>query len=375
MKGMTQMALMVLLAGSAIQAGSNAMKHYEIKSAKILYEIRGGGDVMGMVQTKVKGKKRLIFDQYGAKEIAEIVKVTQTTANGKSKVKKLHTLRYTNGTILYKADFEKKKIMRMQNTGMAVVSMFGGGKNMAAKGKAMMQKMGGKMIGHDKVLGYDCEVWDLMGVQQCIHRGVTLRIVSDIMGMKNSEVATKIAFDLPLDKEAFALPNFPLVNADGNPLNLDRSRLDAMDAEQNTKTAQETAEAGKAMAAGLKALAASGANLSSGRDLTPTQQQAVQKAMMATMGGEKSLFAREKQEILGELKKMPQAKACFRRANTVAEVNACEREFDSEDPEHHTHWSTKEKATLLKEMEVFEKAMPCIKTAQDFQALQQCMPQ
>jgi len=37
--------------------------------------------------------------------------------------------------------------------------------------KEMMKSMGGKKIGTDKVLVYTCEVWDMMGVNQCIYKG------------------------------------------------------------------------------------------------------------------------------------------------------------------------------------------------------------
>jgi len=325
-----------------------------------------------MMQTKTKGKKRLIFDHYGAKEITEVAKVTQTTAGGKSKVKKEHTMDYMNGGALYKVDFKPKRILRMKNPALGVGAFLGGGQSIEKAGKSMMKKMGGKMIGKDKVLGYGCEVWDVMGVQQCIYKGVVLRIVSNIMGLKNSEVATQIDFNPTLNSKSFKLPDFPIYDAQGN--NLDRSKLDAMDARQSAKDSKTANDAAKVMAAGIKALVASGANLNSGKDLTPEQERLMQKAVMHAMGGEKGILAKQKREILKDLKKIPQAKACFSQANSVTEANACEKKIDSEDPEHHTRWGRTEKAKLLKEIETFESAAPCIRAAQSFQALRKCMP-
>ena len=108
---MKQKIVCIALASSMmLAAGADMLKRYEVQSAKILYETRGSGDVMGMVQTESKGKKRLIFADYGAKEITELVKVTKTTTNGKSEVEKLHSLQYMNGSILYSVNFKRKKI-------------------------------------------------------------------------------------------------------------------------------------------------------------------------------------------------------------------------------------------------------------------------
>ena len=104
--------LIISLTGSMpLTANTDMLKRYQVQSAKILYEIKGSGDVMGMVKTQKKGKKRLIFANYGVKEITEVVKVTKTTTNGKSKVDKQHTLQYMNGGILYHVNFKEKKIL------------------------------------------------------------------------------------------------------------------------------------------------------------------------------------------------------------------------------------------------------------------------
>jgi hypothetical protein len=253
-------------------------------------------------------------------------------------------------------------------------ALIGGGKSMAKSGKEMMKKMGGRMIGKDKVLGYSCDVWDLMGVKQCIYKGIPLKVESNIMGQKSTEIAVEAKFDLSLDTKDFKLPEYPLVDKRGKVLSLDRNRLEEIDAGESTEAIKGVDDAAKAMAAGMKALVASGANLSSGADLTTEQEQAMQKAMMAAMGGEKSIFAKQKREILSNYEKIPQAKVCFKKASNVAEANACEKAIDSEDPEYHTYWSKKEKAKILGEIEAFEAAMPCIKAAESFQALRQCMP-
>ena len=363
-----------MLGSGMLLAGTNQMKRYDVKSGKIDFKIIKSGDIMGMMQTKTIGKKRLIFDHFGIRDMVEVSEVTKDTTAGKSKVSKVHTLTYMNGGILYHVKFKKKKIVRMKNPALAASVLFGGGKSIEQSGKSMMKKMGGKMIGKDKVLGYTCEVWDLMGVQQCIYKGITLRVMSDIMGVKSTEVATKITFDVALGKADFKLPDFPITDKYGKMIQVDKSNLDALDTKQSAKATQEASDAAKAMAAGLKALVSSGADLKSGKDLTPKQEQAMEKAMMAAMGGEKGIVAKQKQKMLKALAKMPQAKTCFSKAGNVTQANACEKAIDSEDPKYHTYWSKKEKAEILREIEVFESAAPCIRAAQSFSALKQCMP-
>ena len=367
----TIVALLVLATGGMATAGSDTTKRYGIQHAKIRYEIRGGGDIMGMVKTKIKGKKRVIFDHYGTKEITEVAKVTQTTTNGKSKMEKVHTMTYINGGTLYRVDFKHKRIIRMKNAGMAAATLFGGAKNRAKNGKAMMQKMGGKMIGKDKVLGYTCEVWDLMGVQQCIYKGVVLRIVSDIMGMKNSEVATQIDFSPTLNPNSFKLPDFPIYDVQGN--KLERSKLDTMDERSEVKAeknAEDMAALGAAMATAMQS-----AGVKKGETLTKAQEKKMENSMMNAM------FPRMKRKMLAESKALEFAKVCLEKADTLKEANACEEKMDTtraepSGPEDKLQkWDSKTKKETLGFIDQALKNMECAKKANSMQEMRQCMPE
>ena len=378
-----KVSMAVLVGSSMLYAGSDMMKKFEVKSGKIDYEIKGSGNIMGMVQIKTVGKKRVIFDDYGVKDLTEESKVTKETTMGESKVKKEHTLKYMNGGIIYSVDFKQKKILRMKNPAMGMMAMMGGGKNMQETGESMMKKMGGKKVGTDTVLGYSCDKWEVMGSKQCMYKGIPLKIEIDVMGMKSVETATKVEFDVSLNNDDFKLPDFPIYDMDiGNamhePKPLDKSKLEEMDARDSKKSGEETGEAAEAMkglVAGMTALAATGMDMSSSKDLTPEQEQVMQKAMMNAMGGEKSMLAQAKQEILKDAKLIPMARECFENANSVDEANACERKVDSEDPEHHNQWNDTIKTNMLKEMKMFEDALPCLKKAESFKAFELCMPE
>jgi len=371
-----KISLAIVVGSSILFAGSDMMKRYDVKSGKIEYSIKESGDIMGMVKIKGVGKKQLLFDNYGIKDLTEENKVKKETTGGQTKRTKEHTIQYMNDGIMYRVDFKKKTIVRMENPAMGMNAMLGGGKNIGQTGEAMMKSMGGKKVGTDKVLGYSCDVWDLMGVKQCIYKGIPLRIESNIMGLKSLEVATKAEFDISLNEDDFKLPDYPLVDMMGQKLDMDRSKLNEIDKAQSAKNAQKMQEGMKAMAAAVGALKESGFDMSDpNAKLTKAQKKSMQDAAMAAMGGEDAMLARTKKEILEEAADLPAIKECFQNADSVEEANICEKKADSEDPEHHTTWNSTVKSNLLKEIDAFEKSLPCIEEASTFAALKECMPQ
>ncbi len=118
----------------------------------------------------------------------------------------------------------------------------------------MMKQMGGKKTGTDQVLGYNCDVWTLMGsTKQCMYKGIPLKIESNVMGIKSREIATKVEFDISLSKDDFKLPDFPIYDEYGT--KLDKNNLDAMDNKsevQATQEAEDMAALGASMAAAMQ---------------------------------------------------------------------------------------------------------------------------
>jgi len=275
----------------------------------------------------------------------------------------------------------------MENQGVAMAAMFGGGKNIKESGEAMMKKMGGKKLGEAKVLGYTCIVWDLMGTKQCIYKGIPLKIESDIMGMKSTEIATKAEFDIAVSSDDFKLPDYSVYDFDidrmmegKEPKELDKSKLAQMDAKDNANAkvdSKKAAEGMAAMGAGIAALTEAGVDIN--KELTPDQEKIMHKAMMNAMGGEEKMLEMAKNDILqaASQEEMSFAKECFGSANTLKEANACvakgNKMFDDEE-EPLESWSSAEKDQMLKEMKQFEKMIPCIKAAQSMDAFQNCIP-
>lgn len=374
MTKIAKVSLAVVMGSSILAAGANQMKLYEVESGKITYEIKGSGSIMGSKMESI-GKKRVIFDENGAKNLTEENKIEKQTIMGQKQTTKSHTMTYMKNGMTYHVNFDNKRIMRMGNMGLGMAMLMGGEQNMKQAGEDMMKQMGGKKTGTDKVLGYTCDVWNIMGsVNQCMYKGVPLKVETNVMGLKTTEVATQAEFDISLSNDDFKLPDFPIYDMEGN--KLDKSRLDAMDEKQSEASSKDTTDARNAMAAAMGALAGSGFDMNNpNAEMTKEQEEVMKNAMMNAMGGEQSILAQTKQEILEDAKILPQTKACFTKANSAKEANACERLVDSEDPEYHSQWNESIKSEMLKDMKVFEDAIPCIKNAETMKALQMCMPQ
>lgn len=364
---------MVVLGGSLLMASGEIMKKYDVKSGKIDYSISVSGGFLGAT-IKTVGKKRVIFDAYGVKSLTELNKIEKKSINGKSTVSKTHTMQYMNNALLYSVNFKSKKITRMQNPGMGLGSLFGGGKNMQQTGKAMMQKMGGKKVGTDKVLGYSCTVWELMGSRQCLYKGIPLKIETNIMGIKNLEVATKIKFDISTDG-SFKLPNLPIYSQNGERLNINTNQLDDMDHRDNKRVTKQSADSAAAMQAMVGAMKKAGFDTSDpNAKMTKSQKQSVQDSMMNAM------MPQMKKEAMKQEAIMLFGRKCIIKANTLKEANDCNRAIEKRFGQNMDRnddfqvWNDKEKKKVLSDIDRGIRMMECQKKASSVQDAQNCMP-
>lgn len=368
MTKIAKISMVVWMGSSVLVAGASEMKLYDVKSGKIEYAIKGSGEIMGQKMKSI-GKKRVIFDAYGAQNLTEENKIDKQTIMGQANTTKTHTMTYMKEGMVYHVDFKAKRIMRMGNLAASMGALMGGGKNMKQTGEAMMKKMGGKKTGTDKVLGYTCDVWDLMGTKQCIYKGIPLSVESNIMGIKNTEVATKAEFDISLSKDDFKLPDFPIYDMQGN--KLERSKLDAID----KKAQSDSAQAGEDMAALGASMAAAmqSAGIKEGERPTQAQQESMENSMMNAM------LPRMKQEILKEEKMLRFGYECLSKADTLKEANVCNDKVNAmggEAEEPFDEWSPATKKEMLGFLDKYLNVMvPCIKKAQTAQDAKQCMPQ
>ncbi len=361
-----KLSLAVVLASSALVASGSQIKMYDVKSGKIEYKIKGSGEIMGQKLQSI-GKKRVIFDAYGAKKLTEENKIEKQTIMGEKKVTKTHTMTYMKEGMVYQVDFKAKRIMRMANMSSSMGALFGG-QNMKQIGEEMIKKMGGKKTGTDSVLGYTCNVWELMGTKQCIYKGITLKVESNMMGIKNIEVATKVEFDMRLSTDDFTLPDFPIYNEYGE--KLDRSKLAAMDKKAQVEaetTSEQMAELGSILATSAK-----NSGVKQGEQPTSQQEETMKNSMMEAM------LPRMKQEMLVDEKMMRFGYECLSKANTLKEANICNSKANTmsgEEEEPFDEWSPSTKKEILGFLEQYLNVMiPCVNKAENMKAMRQCMP-
>lgn len=199
--GYKKIAVLFLLLGIFITEMCAETKLYEMKSGIVEYAISGGGNIMGM-QSESSGKRRLVFDRWGLLQIQKEQRVS--TVMGQT-TKTDSIIKIDNG-IVYAIDADKKVIIKQP------FEMFGQTDNqdMLKMGKEMFKKMGGKQIGTGSILGYACEIWELMGTKIWIHKGVALKVEAEMMGIKHTEEAVDVKFDIAIDQNEFAIPDLPV---------------------------------------------------------------------------------------------------------------------------------------------------------------------
>jgi hypothetical protein len=386
MKKVIRISVAVVLASGVLQAEST-MKKYSVKSAKIEYSIKGSGNILG-IETKTIGKKRLIFDNYGVKELQEESQVNKTKGWGKNEVKKNHTMQYMNDLILYKVNFKKKKINRGENHGASMAVSLGGKKNLEEGGEAMLKNMGGKKIGTDKVAGYDCDVWKITGSKQCIYKGVPLRTETNIMGIKSIEIATKAEFGLSLGEDDFKLPDFPIYDQYGKKIETNTDNLDELDKKETVKIAQKNKKsssdrverrkrAQETMQVGLVAAQKEGYKgdklFGSKVKMTKKQEEAAAKAM------DEYGFPMRKESLINEEQGMIFAKKCLSKIDAKDTegafrcIDKAEKELDV-DIEYNYKWNAKIKKDILADIDIYlEKILPCAKKSSTSVELNICI--
>ncbi len=366
-----KIALTLLVSSSVTLVASDNIRVYDIKSAKVEYSIKGSGEIMGS-KISSDGSKILIFDNYGSKSFTHEKKVDSQTIMGKANITKINNIEIISNGVVYRADLNAKRIIRSES----LMGLMGGSLNVKKTGEDMMKKLGGKITGTDKVLGYTCDVWEFMGTKQCIYKGLPLRVETNMMGISNIEVAIKAEFDITLSNSDFELPNLPVYELDmSNTVNglkkLDKSKLSQMDKQSKIdlkKGREELSELKIAMATAFKS-----AGIKDGEIPTEAQSISLQESMMSAM------LPKIKAKALKEEKILRMGYNCIKDANTLEEANVCNDKanaLSNEQEEPFTEWNPQMKKKILGFLENFlNEISPCIKKANSMQELKSCSPE
>ncbi len=334
----------------------DVVKRYTIKSGEVHYKISGGGNLMGVKFGK-SGEKTLLFKDYGTLQFEE----EKTTEISDGKTKKEHTMSKIDNTTIYTVHFQFKKIIAMTDP-MASKYL---GKNMGEDAQNVLKGFGGKKIGKDKVLGFDCNIWTIMGAKQCLYKDqVPLWLEVNMMGLVTKQEAVSVKFNHSISDSKFKLPNF----------DIDKSGIMSIEdikksAKMNEAIKRATKKAKQQSAQGL-------------------YEQAMVNAMMEALGedeGFKQQFAQMKSQMPKTLNLAKGYRACLKDASSKSAALSCKKSFskkaeemglDGDNEDDFGSWSPSEKKAYLKDLDKdikdMETALPCIQKAKNPAQMMQC---
>jgi len=193
------------------------LKRYKIKSGIVTYTSTIAGEVMGSVISGT-GTENLHFKDWGALELREekSKQTTQTNIFGQKSTQttESHTMYKLDHGDSYQVNFDTKEITKQKDMAMEMIKNLHEDSNAGDVGRSILENMGGKVIGNEKFLGYDCEIWEIMGAKQWIHKNVMLKLEMEVMGIKTLKQATSVKFNVKIPSKTLALPDYPIVETE-----------------------------------------------------------------------------------------------------------------------------------------------------------------
>ena len=166
---------------------------YKIKSAKITYDIAGGGILTKDNNLTLKGIEKFYMKEYGATQLHRtklIEKVDGLIEHvSMSEIMK----KYENHT-LYVVDFGKEVIFERKNSSYPYPFDLN-----------TMERNG-----TDVIATYRCNVWRSSHTKVCLYQGIPLLIQKEYIGFTYIKRARFSLFDVNISDESFLLPEFAI---------------------------------------------------------------------------------------------------------------------------------------------------------------------
>ncbi len=182
-------------------------KLYKFKSGMVYYDVKTSS-FDKKLNSHVEGIARLIFDNWGAKELKE-EDVSEVQAGDFNDTRSRHTLYFVDNGTVYSVDFDEKKIYksRDKDLDLAIVQK----KDLSDESVKSLERVGAKKVGTEKIAGYECDLWEYNDQQVCLYKGIPLKIVIKTAGFLSERKAVKAIFDEPIPPKEFKLPEFSIV--------------------------------------------------------------------------------------------------------------------------------------------------------------------
>ena len=186
--------------------GSEGFKLYKFKSGMVFYDVNTSS-FDEKLNSHVEGIARLIFDNWGAKELKE-EDVSEVQAGDFNDTRSRHTLYLVDNATLYSVDFDEKKIFKSRDLDleMAIAQK----KDLSDESVKSLIKLGAQKVGKERVAGYECDVWKYNDQEVCLYEGIPLKIVIKNAGFISERRAIKAVFNTPIPPKEFKLPPFSI---------------------------------------------------------------------------------------------------------------------------------------------------------------------
>ncbi len=206
------LALFSLLVLFAIDTyAKDVFKRYPVKSGMILYDINTTGIAPGLT-THTIGVSRLVFDDWGAKELKED-DATEIQSGDFNEETARHTMSRMDYGTIYTVDFDENVTYqtRDRNIDIAIAQ----GADMSDESLEILKEMKAVKTGTEVVAGYPCDVWKSKDQTICIYQGIPLKITVEAPGFSSTRTAQMVVLDKPISDNEFALPGFAIMVDDG----------------------------------------------------------------------------------------------------------------------------------------------------------------
>jgi len=284
----------------SLMANTDVYKRYKFKSGLVFYDVKVSS-FDNNLNSQVRGIARLVFDNWGARELKE-EDVSEIQSGNFKDEKARHTLNKIDFGTVYTVDFDEKKIYKSRDRDLDVAIMQK--VDLSDEPVNQLKEMGAKIVGKEKIAGYECNLWQYNDQKICLYKGIPLEIIVKNAGFYSEKKAVQVILDKDIQPKEFKLPNFPIVEGESysnNRASLTRAK-DYMMSIQDLR----------------KAMKAKGVNLDD-KNLTVTPD--LEKEIINILGAR---YLHKQKKLLPKLiTAMEDAKSCIAKSKDEAEAKAC----------------------------------------------------
>lgn len=326
-------------------------KKYNLRSAVILYNISGGGQLTEDVNLTIKGKGKMCFKNWGEVELFE-EEIEEITSGALNNIETITRCIKREKKKRLDVDFKTEKILeRSMPKGNVVKNIT---KGLTKQGKEI-------------IAGKSCDMWEGNGVRKCIYKGVPLLVENNILGMHYQRKAVRITENIKVSAQECKIPNFPV-----HQFALFKTHI-------KTKSKKVPKEFSKV----LKNVSKEVYKQLNDNNVSQADMSLEQKRIWLNRLGQ-NIFDKQKVLLPEMLLSMQKARECLARAKNWIDANVCLEEvkslksqFTKDKDSNIESWKADDQDDILNELDeniaVLKSKMPCIRSAKNITDLSACM--